>query len=272
MAKRIESPSSINTFKQCQRKYYFQYIEKLPTSPSIHLVRGNIVHSVLEDFYDIDVQSFTNENFPQKFNQAIQTLLMHHWNGYSDKLSLLGLNDDKLKFYFEESMAMLMNWCNHFVSDFSLRLNGGGIDIPSLFSKVTPIREEKYVSTKYDVRGFIDAIQIQDGEVHIIDYKTNSSSEIKKSILRQLSIYCLMYKERHGKLPDKVGAFFVRDKLKMLSVNEDMVQSAKVDIEGIHAHTSMTEEKSDYKQNITPLCKWRTGQCDFYSVCKPEGR
>lgn len=272
MAKRIQSPSSINTFKQCQRKYYFQYIEKLPTSPSIHLVRGNIVHSVLEDFYDIDVQSFTNENFPQKFNQAIQTLLMHHWREYSDKLSLLGLSDDKLKFYFEESMAMLMNWSNQFVSDFSLRLNEGGIDIPSLFSKVTPIREEKYVSTKYDVRGFIDAIQIQDGEVHIIDYKTNSSSEIKKSILRQLSIYCLMYKERHGKLPDKVGAFFVRDKLKMLSVNEDMVQSAKVDIEGIHAHTSMTEEKSDYKQNITPLCKWRTGQCDFYSVCKPEGR
>ena len=271
MAKRIESPSSINTFKQCQRKYYFQYVEKLPTRPSIHLVRGNIVHSVLEDFYDIDVQPFTQENYSVKFNQAIQMLLMHHWKGYSDKLNLLGLSDDKLKFYFEESMNMLMNWSNHFVGDFSKRLNGGDIDIPSLFSKVTPIREEKYVSSKYDVRGFIDAIQIENDQVHIIDYKTNSSSEIKESILRQLSIYCLMYKEKHGVLPHKVGAFFVRDKLKMLSVNEGMVHNAAADIEGIHAHTSMTEEKSDYKQNITPLCKWKTGQCDFYDTCKPHG-
>jgi RecB family exonuclease len=272
MAKRVESPSSINTFKQCERKYYYQYVEKLPTKPSIHLVRGNIVHSVLEDFYDIDTSSLTSENYGQHFKQAVQRLLMHHWRGYSDKLNRLGLTDDKLKFYFEESMVMVMNWTNHFERNFSKRLNGGGSDaISSLFYKMTPIREEKYVSSEHDVRGFIDAIQVLDGEVHIIDYKTNSSSEIKTSILRQLSIYCLMYKERHGTLPDKVGAFFVRDKLKMIDVNENMVHNARADIEGIHAHTSMTEEKSDYKRKITPLCKWRTGQCDFYDTCKPHG-
>ena len=72
MAKRVESPSSINTFKQCKRKYYYSYIEKLPSVPSIHLVRGNIAHSALEDFYDIDVSKFNEENCQKEFQQAVQ--------------------------------------------------------------------------------------------------------------------------------------------------------------------------------------------------------
>ena len=61
MAKRLESPSSINTFKQCKRRYYYRYIEKLPTISNIHQVRGNIAHATLEHFFDIDVSSFTPE-------------------------------------------------------------------------------------------------------------------------------------------------------------------------------------------------------------------
>jgi ATP-dependent exoDNAse (exonuclease V) beta subunit len=270
MAKRVESPSSINTFKQCQRKYYYQYVEKLPTSKSIHLVRGNIVHSALEDFYDIDVSNFTKENYHLNFKQKIQQLLLHHWVKEKEKLNDLGLCQDKLKFYFEESLIMTMNWANHFTKDFSEKLQDTSMAIPDLFKHVTPIREEFYKSEQYSVRGYIDAIRHINGEIHIIDYKTNASSELKESIKRQLSIYCLMYLERHGKLPDKVGAFFVRDRLKMIPATEDMVHNAKFEIESIHAHTSMTENKGDYKRTITPLCKWRTGQCDFYDVCGPH--
>ena len=53
MARKFESPSSINTYKQCPRKYYYTYITKYPTLPSIHLIRGNVAHSALEHFYDI---------------------------------------------------------------------------------------------------------------------------------------------------------------------------------------------------------------------------
>ena len=78
MAKRVESPSSINTFKHCHRKYYYQYIEKLPTLPNIHQIRGNIAHSTLENFYDIDISQWTNENIAQKIQSAIQTLFFHY--------------------------------------------------------------------------------------------------------------------------------------------------------------------------------------------------
>ena len=45
---------------------------------------------------------------------------------------------------------------------------------------------------------------------------------------------------------------------------------AMFEIEQIHMHTEMTEDIIDYERNVTPLCKWRTGQCDFYEVCKPH--
>ena len=52
----LYSPSSILTYKQCPRKFYYQYVEKLPTKKSFALVRGSIVHSVIEDFFKIDVE------------------------------------------------------------------------------------------------------------------------------------------------------------------------------------------------------------------------
>ncbi|MBU1111800.1 MAG: PD-(D/E)XK nuclease family protein, partial [Nanoarchaeota archaeon] len=167
MAKRVESPSSINTFKQCSRKYYYQYIEKLPTKKSIHLVRGNIAHSTLEDFYDIEVINFSNDNYHTKFKTALQRLLLHQWGQYQEELAKLNLNPDQLKFYFEETMLMILNWGNHFLRDFSQRLKTYGSSIPEVFLEMTPIREEKYVSEVHSVQGFIDAIHLEGDQIHI---------------------------------------------------------------------------------------------------------
>src|SRR3989338_10922672 len=102
MAKRVESPSSINTFKHCPRKYYYQYIEKLPSLPNIQQVRGNIAHSTLENFYDIDLSKFDEKNYELKFKEIIQKLFFHYWGQYKKELAELNLNKDQERFYFEE--------------------------------------------------------------------------------------------------------------------------------------------------------------------------
>ncbi|MBT4445801.1 PD-(D/E)XK nuclease family protein [archaeon] len=270
MANRIESPSSINTFKQCPRKYYYTYVEKLPRGSSIHLVRGNIAHSTLEYFYDIDISKYTNDDFEKNFHQTIQKLLFNQWGEYKEKLDALHLSNDKLRFYFEETMMMVINWTNHFIKEFTEELKNNPAALEEVFHKVSPVREMEYKSEEHKVRGFIDAIAYKNNEVHIIDYKTNKKPQIKDSIKLQLAIYCMMYKEKHGKMPDKVGVFFLRNNLQMLKTTPEMVTRAKEEIELIHAHTGITELKTDYQRNITPLCKWKTGQCEFYEVCKPH--
>jgi RecB family exonuclease len=270
MAKRLESPSSINTFKQCKRKYYYQYVEKLPTGSSIHLVRGNIAHSVLEDFYDIDLSEINEDNYANKFKVVVQKLLLHHWKKEKARLDELKLSKDQEKFYFEETMLMIINWTNQFVEEITKESKNKNISLQDAFVSLTPIREQEYRSDNYQVRGFIDAIQHVEDQVHIIDYKTNARFDIKDSIKLQLAIYSLLYFEKHGKTPSKLGIYFLRHKLKFIDFDEELIGLAKREIELIHAHTSLTEEKTDYKRTITPLCKWRTGQCDFYETCLPH--
>lgn len=270
MAKRVESPSSINTFKQCKRKYYYQYIEKLPTVANIHQVRGNIAHSVLEYFYDIDVAHFTEENYAQKMRSAVQELLFDEWMKQKKRVDALGLSKDQERFYFEETMLMLMNWTNQFIKRFASHLKEEQLSIPEAFAELTPVREQEYRSEGHSVRGFIDAIRHVNDEVHLIDYKTNSRFDFKDSIKLQLAIYSLLYEEKHGKTPSRVGIFFLRHKLKMMTVDPELLQLARREIELIHAHTSTTESLGDYPRTVTGLCKWSSGQCDFYDVCKPH--
>jgi RecB family exonuclease len=270
MAKRVESPSSINTFKQCKRKYFYQYVKKLPTSSNIHCVRGNIAHTTLENFFDVDVSQFNETNYEEKLKGVMQTLLLHYWNQYKAKLDELDLKEDKKKFYFEETMMMLINWNNHFLNNLKNKMKEKNVSMQEAFQLLTPVREERYVSDNYSVQGFIDAIHHLDDQVHIVDYKTNSRFDMKSSIKLQLAIYSLLYFEKHGKTPDKVGICFLRQKTKMINVNEELINLAKQELELIHAHTSITEEQPDYPKTITPLCRWSTGQCDFYETCKPH--
>ncbi|MBI4152149.1 PD-(D/E)XK nuclease family protein [Candidatus Woesearchaeota archaeon] len=270
MAKRVESPSSINTFKQCKRKYYYQYIQKLPTQSNIHQVRGNIAHSTLENFYNLDTSALTEENFARKCKESIQTFCLHYWKKAQNQLHQLSLSPDQERFYFEETMLMLMNWTNHFVEDLSSLTKKKNLSVQEAFLELTPVREQEYASKEHSVRGFIDAIHHVDDEVHIIDYKTNATFEMKESIRLQLAIYSLLYFEKHGRMPSKVGIFFLRHKLKLLPVDEQLLNLAKTEIKEIHQHTCRTEEMGDYPKTITPLCKWSTGKCDFYDTCKPH--
>tara|TARA_Y100000310_G_scaffold89923_1_gene87128 strand:- start:81031 stop:81852 length:822 start_codon:yes stop_codon:yes gene_type:complete len=271
MAKRVQSPSSVNTFKQCKRKYYYNYIEKLPSLPNIHQVRGNIAHSTLEDFFDINISDFNDDNYPLKFQAVTQKLFVHQWNKYKEKLNGLNLTKDKLAFYFEETMLMLMNWTKQFIAELTQVKNEKNISLQEAFQILTPIREQEFRSEQHGVRGFIDAIKHVEEEVHIIDYKTNARFEFKDSIKLQLAIYCLLYEELHGKLPNKVGIFFLRHKLKMINVDPELLTLARRELELVHGHTALCEDIEDYPQTVTGLCKWRTGQCDFYNVCLPHG-
>lgn len=270
MAKRVESPSSINTFKQCKRKYYYQYIEKLPVQSNIHQVRGNIAHSALENFYNIDTSQFTDENFARKCKESIQAFLLHYWKQSQEKLRQLQLNQDQERFYFEETMLMLMNWVNHFVENLSALMKKKNLSVQEAFVEITPLREQELASEKHSVHGFIDAIHQIDDEIHIIDYKTNSTFEFKDSIKLQLAIYSLLYFEKYGKMPSKVGIFFLRHKLKLMPVDDKLLSLAKTEIGEIHNHTGCTEKIDDYPRTVNSLCKWSTGKCDFYETCQPH--
>lgn len=264
MAKRVQSSSSIKTFKQCPRKYYYQYIQELESLPSIHQVRGNIAHTVLEKFFDTDVGQMDLDNFEQELSKGIQGLLLQEWCNAKESLEKLNLSEDQTQFYFEETLLMLLNWLDHFAQELKSRDGSFG----ERFKLLTPIREKHYISQVFNVQGYIDAIENFNDEIRIMDYKTNSNFRIDDHRL-QLAIYALLYQELHGELPDKAGIYFLRDKPKFIKVDEQLLELAKKEIELIHQKTC-SEDIVDYPKKPSRLCKYSTGQCEFFDVCQKE--
>ncbi|MBI5880914.1 PD-(D/E)XK nuclease family protein [archaeon] len=271
MPKRVQSPSSINLYKQCPRRYFYQYILKYPTKENIHTVRGNVVHEALEKFFDIDTDAakIGKENYHKEFSSYMKRLFDACWSNASPRFQRLGLASESLEHYQTDSMQMLANWLNHFFEDIKKETDKN-ISFDVAFQKLKPISLEKeYKDNDLMVRGFIDVVH-QDGEdIILMDYKTSKSSEMKEEYLLQLGIYATLYEKEHGKYPKKVGLWFLKDKPVVINVTPKLIKDALFEVEQIHIATD-TEKISEYPKKESGLCKFSTGQCDFYDICTKQ--
>lgn len=261
---RIQSPSSINTYKQCPRKYYYQYIEKIATKPSIHLTRGRIVHTILENFFKINLSQVPEENFMFILKVFINDMLEQQWRRSGTEFRLLPLTEQQLDFYHLETKDMINNWYLNFLRKLAAEMKH--YSLQDSFARLTPRVEVEYVSEQYGIHGFIDAVHEKDNEVILMDYKTSKTPRISTEYRLQLALYALMYHETHKRCPDKVGINFLKFGEELLDVDEELIDIAKFEAELIHMNTA-TKKKEDYPPKQGPLCKFSTGQCDFYGWC-----
>lgn len=263
---RIQSPSSINTFKQCPRKYYYQYIEKLPTLPSIHLIRGNIVHSVLEDFFKLDISGIPFDHYKENFMHFVMDRLNQLWEKNQDQLNKLGMLNQDLAFYFEESSIMIQIWISNFIKKLEKQMQKGKT-LQEAFKLERPQTEIFHKSEKYQVQGYIDAVHKDDkGNIILVDYKTSKKDEMSEAYKLQLAIYAMMYSEAHGIIPKKVGINFLKFGERFIEVDDELIKLAKLECRLIQELTQ-EDHIDNYDKKTSPLCKWRTGQCDFYDTC-----
>lgn len=266
---RIQSPSSISTYLHCPRKYYYIYVKKIKIKPSIHLVRGTIAHSVLEDFFDLPNQIVNELNFFNILKMHIENLFVHYWDKNSGKLNELGLDEKTLQFYFDETLVMLLNWWDIFSKKIEKEIANGN-NFQSSFKIMTPVREQHYISQKLSVQGYVDALFKKGDDDIIIDYKTSKRSEITEAYRLQLGIYSILYQEKFGKFPYKVGLFFLKDDEILIKPDESLIVNAIEKINHVHKMTESLKIE-DYPMKPGPLCKWRTGCCDFYNKCFQDG-
>lgn len=267
MFSRIQSPSSINTYRQCPRKYYYQYIAKLETRPSIHLVRGKIVHSVLEDFFKINVNHISASNYDFEFKIVIADLIHRHWQASHDELSLLGLPHDRVHEYLIESKEMVQFWLLDFLHILKEEL--ATCDLATAFRSLTPETEVHLLSERHRVQGYVDAIYRRAGKVVLIDYKTNAQAVMTDSHRLQLAIYAMLYSEAFNQVPDAVGIHFLRFVQKRLLVTDQLIKWAENECRLVHELTS-TGQITEYPRKESRLCAWSSGQCDFYDECKKK--
>jgi len=256
MPKRLQSASSINCFKQCPRKYYYQYIECLPSKPRPELVRGNVVHEVLEHFFDLDPAGLGN-HWRSAMQSRLAQLFVKHWHAADDQWKTMGLSPVELARLKEESVVMLMNWLNHLVS----RMDSH--PVAERFRQLVPMREHHIESKTHNVHGFIDAIETVDNITSITDYKTSKSAHLSPEYKLQMAVYLLLFKEHFQKLPDKANFFFLRHGPLDVPVDDALVDHARLEVAFVHEQTVDAASKDEYGMQPGPLCSY----CDFCGTC-----
>jgi len=181
--------SSTETFKTCNRKYYYNYVLKLSRKFWPWLIFGNFVHLVFEKFYKY-VLYFSKRNLPYDKKQLIKRAYI----SAVKKQHRLSLNTDLPAITDKQKED-----CKDIIREYLKRPN---LDE----AKVLFVEKSFYIDIDdtLAVKGYIDRIdKINENLYHIVDYKTSKKSyHIDKN--NQLSLYAAALKQILGKKDLKI--------------------------------------------------------------------
>jgi len=157
------SYSRIDTYKQCPAKYFYSYISKEPRQFAPAAVLGNIVHEVFENILEND-KPLDLSALKTEYNSVIPK----YDPSNQIPTELLDAGSAIIEDFYD----------THQDEEFSIYAKELSFD---------------FIIGSYIIRGFIDRVDVRDGLVHIIDYKTGkwevSNKEIPNNL--QLGVYAL---------------------------------------------------------------------------------
>jgi len=255
------SPSSVKTYEQCPRKYYYNYIKKLPKKEMIHLHLGTFCHDILEKFHialptsDIVCDSEDGSSC-KSFDETgkcihIYRKLMNKI--FPERKKILAEKENIIlpKAQLMDAQAMIKNYIDNLDTD---TVNG------ILYN------ERKFcfaLTDKYMANGIMDRIDVRDGVYYLVDYKTNKNAKYMEPF--QLYVYGLAldtYNDIDGDT-STIHALY-----KMLRLNRELPYKV-----GQYEKDECKRKLIEYGDKITadqkwimksgPLCNW----CDYKDIC-----
>ena len=236
----------MNDFTNCPQLYKYRAIDLLPEPPSIDAERGKLIHSVLEDIFELPSSERT-------FKSAVD-LLPTSWSAQLEKtpeLRALVLDE---KEWMDRAQALLTNY-------FSL-------ENPTTFeSTYRELHLERDISDEIYLHGYVDRIDIAPtGEVRIVDYKTGKSPKPgwEEKALFQLRVYALLYWQNHGVLPRMLKLIYLGDVKTIESQpTEAQLASTEKTLNNIGSEILTAIETGDFPTRKSKLCDW----CFFKAIC-----
>lgn len=235
------SSFKLSMFENCAQQYKFSYIDDLAKeykTPKPYLTMGAHVHNALKDFYEIpDVEKRTYETLEQ--------LLRKRWvenrEGFSSR-------EDEAK-WGAKALGML-------------RLFAHRMD-----TSITPTLLEDYYDVEVDsslkILGRIDrADELEDGTLHVIDYKTGkyNPDDISES---QLVLYATIVSANRPTPVSKASFLYLQTwDWHTVDIDESVMEEA---VENVREQVEMIKAEQEFAPQPNKYCK----NCDFLSIC-PE--
>ena len=236
----------MNDFTNCPQLYKSRAIDLLPEPPSIDAERGKMIHSVLEELFELP-------KVDRSYEKAISLLPSILAKQLQEKPELGTLVLDE-KEWFDRARSLLTNY-------FSLE------NPESFESTYRELHLERDISDEIYLHGYVDRLDIAaTGEVRIVDYKTGTSTKPgwEENALFQLRVYALLYWQNHGVLPRMLKLIYLGDS-RVIESNptEPQLKSTEKVLNNIGQEILTAIENSDFPTKKSRLCDW----CFFKAIC-----
>lgn len=243
------SASSLDTYKQCPRKWKYIYVDDAKSSSTFATVLGNFAHSVLEEFYQWGPEERTEELAKEIARYEWDKMVARHRGFASLKLDA---NDQKrMRIQAWKSVRGLWE-----------------LEIPA---DVDVVDVEKEFMIQYEdtwIRGFIDRVEREEGGLQITDYKTGSAPKeaYKRDKLIQVELYALALDELYEEPVISAALMYLGKEIVQTEINEIVLRRTRKRLSKAIASMGTSLSTGDFEAKTGPLCAW----CDFLIDC-PEG-
>ncbi|MFI5428494.1 RecB family exonuclease [Aeromicrobium sp. UC242_57] len=196
--RRSLSPSRAGDFQNCPLLYRFRVIDRLPEPADPVMVRGTLVHAVLEDLF--------GEAAPERTLQRAVELLPGEWAALREAEPRLA------ELFTAEQAADETAWL---ASCVDLLTTYFGMEDPRWLE---PAAREERVSYEDEsgvaFGGIIDRVDIApDGRIRVVDYKTGRAPNprYEDKALFQMKFYALVIWRTRGVIPTLLQLMYLGD-------------------------------------------------------------
>ncbi|MDY5154481.1 RecB family exonuclease [Actinotignum urinale] len=247
------SPSRAKDFHQCPLLFRFRSIDQFPEPPSLAMLRGTLVHSVLEHLYDVPQLERTLD--------YAQSLLLHCWEKLHTE------NPEHLTLFDTENH--LNNWLDSARPLISTYFT---LENPQYLQ---PIDREKFLNSRLSsgvgVRGIADRIdRAPSGALRVVDYKTGKSPHprYQQDALFQMRFYAMLLYLIEGQIPARTQLIYLKDGRTLTYDPTDV--DVEMIVENVNNTWKNIKERLDsryFEPRRSRLCDW----CSFQRFCPEFG-
>lgn len=238
------SVSKCKTFDDCNKKFYYTYILKLPRKDHDYFTFGKFIHKVLEDFH------------------------AEILNGNKDELHLIMAKVYKaaLPEYKPKMTTEAQKEAYDMVDAYLKKISNEKAMIPSITSVEKTFSFN--ISDTVILNGMIDRIQKDpDGMLHVCDYKTVKNKKYIKNDFFQLLTYAYVLYNEDPTIEKVRGSYILlRHNFEYITkeFSREEIMAVKDKYE---EYAKMIDEEKLYRPNPTYLCRF----CDHVNICE-QGR
>ena len=241
------TPSKLDRFLSCPLSFRYAYIDRLAEPPSIHQVRGTIVHRALQRLYGAPPAQRTLGAAQAALDSAVTELAP------TPEVVGLGLDETASEALREECAVLISRYFE--------------LEQPQ---DVHPIGLELDLRCSVDgiaLRGIIDRPgRRSDGEFVVVDYRTGRapSAERARGRLGGVHFYALLCEQLLGQRPREVRLVYVRDRVVITETpTEQSLRGTRQRARAAWTAIERACAQDDFRPNPSRLCAY----CGFRTRC-----